>query len=99
MTSSILESITRSSIATIVGDILKRPFVERTIDRTELYLAEELFFLGTGWEIMPVASVDRLPIADGKVGSITSEIREAYADIVRGVDTRYPDWRTPVWEE
>lgn len=99
VTSSILESITRSSIATIVRDILKRPFVERTIDRTELYLAEELFFLGTGWEIKPVASVDHLPIADGKVGTITSEIRKAYADIVRGVDTRYPDWRTPVWEE
>ena len=99
VTGSILESITRNSIATIVQDILKRPFVERTIDRTELYLAEELFFLGTGWEIMPVASVDRLPIGNGRVGPITSEIRTAYADIVRGVDTSYPDWRTSVWEE
>ena len=99
ITSSILESITRDSIGVIVQDVLGRDWEERTIDRTELYLADELFFLGTGWEIMPVKSVDRLSVGDGTVGPVTQEIRVAYADITRGRDKRYPNWRTPVWKE
>jgi len=99
ITSSILESITRDSIGVIVQDVLGRDWEERTIDRTELYLADELFFLGTGWEIMPVKSVDRLSVGDGTVGPVTQEIRVAYGDITRGRDKRYPNWRTPVWKE
>jgi len=98
ITSSILESVTRDSIAKIARDVLGIRYEERTIDRTELYLADELFFLGTGWEIMPVKSVDRLTVGDGAVGRITQEVRIAYADIVRGTDQRYPEWRTPVWK-
>ncbi|MEE8593951.1 MAG: branched chain amino acid aminotransferase, partial [Candidatus Bipolaricaulota bacterium] len=81
----------------IARDVLGMRYEERTIDRTELYLADELFFLGTGWEIMPVKSVDRLTVGDGSVGRITQEIRITYADIVRSRDQRYPEWRTSVW--
>lgn len=98
VTSSILESITRETIATLTTDVLGIPFIEREIDRTELYLADELFFLGTGWEIMPVKSVDRLQVGTGSVGEITKAIRVAYADVVRGVDGRHNEWRTPVWK-
>ncbi|MFC2105315.1 branched-chain amino acid transaminase [Candidatus Bipolaricaulota bacterium] len=98
ITSSILESITRDSIAKIVRDVLDMRYEERTIDRTELYLADELFFLGTGWEIMPVKSVDRLTVGDGAVGRITQEIRLTYVDIVRSTNQRYPEWRTSVWK-
>jgi len=97
VTASILESITRDSIGRIVRETLNRPFVERTIDRTELYIADEIFFLGTGWEIMPVASVDRLPVGSGGVGPITIAVRDAYRRVVRGVDEHFPEWRTPVW--
>ena len=99
VTSSILESITRESIRTIVQEVLELDYEERTIDRTELYLADELFFLGTGWEIMPAKSVDRLPVGDGAVGPVTERIRLTYASIVRGEDHRYPEWRTPVWKD
>jgi len=98
ITGSILESITRDCIGTVVRDVLGREWVERTIDRTELYLADELFFLGTGWEIMPVKSVDRLTVGNGAVGDVTQEIRVAYAEIVRGIDKRHPEWRMPVWK-
>lgn len=97
ITSSILESVTRDTVIHIAREILNIPVEERVIDRTELYMADELFFLGTGWEIMPVASVDRLPVGDGKTGPTTRAIRKAYQEIVRGVDKRYPEWRTPVW--
>ena len=96
-TSSILESVTRTTIGTVVQEVLNRPWIERVIDRTELYLADEIFVLGTGWEIMPVVSVDRLTVADGQVGLATQDIRRAYRDTVRGVDKRHPEWRTPVW--
>jgi len=97
ITSNILESVTRDTVIHIAQEILNIPVEERVIDRTELYMADELFFLGTGWEIMPVASVDRLPVGDGKPGPTTQAIREAYQKIVRGIDKRYPEWRTPVW--
>ena len=97
ITSNILESVTRDTVIHIAQEILNIPVEERVIDRTELYMADELFFLGTGWEIMPVASVDRLPVGDGKPGPTTQAIREGYQKIVRGIDKRYPEWRTPVW--
>ena len=97
ITSSILESVTRDTVGRIVTEVLDIPFEERVIDRTELYICDELFFVGTGWEIMAVASVDRLPVGDGKAGPIGRAIRKAYGEIVRGIDTRYSQWRTPVW--
>ncbi len=96
-TASILESVTRDTVGCLVREGLGLPFVERTIDRTELYLAEEMFFMGTGWEIMPVASVDRIPLGTGAPGSVTARIRDAYASVVRGKDPRHPEWRTAVW--
>ncbi len=96
-TASILESVTRDTVGCLVREVLGLPFVERTIDRTELYLAEEMFFMGTGWEIMPVASVDRIPLGTGAPGSVTARLRDAYASVVRGKDPRHPEWRTAVW--
>ncbi|MFO8033656.1 MAG: branched-chain-amino-acid transaminase [Candidatus Bipolaricaulota bacterium] len=96
-TSSVLESVTRDTVAYIVRDVLGLPFVERHVDRTELYVAEEMFFMGTGWEIMPVASVDRLPVGEGAPGSVTASVRDVYAALVRGLEMRRPEWRTAVW--
>lgn len=98
ITSSILESVTRDTVGKIVTEVLDLPFEERVLDRTELYSCEELFFIGTGWEIMPVASVDRLSIGDGKPGPIGKAIRDAYGKIVRGIDSCHPEWCTPVWK-
>ncbi|MFC2108616.1 branched-chain-amino-acid transaminase, partial [Candidatus Bipolaricaulota bacterium] len=79
ITSSILESITRSTIISIAVEDLRLAVQERVIDRTELYLADEIFFLGTGWEIMPVASVDRLPVGTRAPGPVTKSIGDRYA--------------------
>ena len=97
ITSGILESITRDTVKVLVEEVLKIPFIERVVDRTELYLAEEVFFVGTGWEIKPVASVDRIVVNDGKVGEITSRIQVLYKKVVLGEDSRYTKWLTPVY--
>jgi branched-chain amino acid aminotransferase len=97
VTSGILESITRDTVLTLLSETLGIPFQEREVDRTELYAAEEVFFVGTGWEIMPVASVDRLPVGDGRTGRVARAVADAYRLAVTGEDPRHPEWRTPVW--
>jgi len=98
VTSGILESITRDTMFTLLEEVLGVPFEQREVDRTELYVADEVFFVGTGWEIMPVASVDRLPVGGGKAGPVTLRLADSYRKVVTGEDERHPEWRTPVWE-
>lgn len=94
-TDSILESITRLSIMQLAQD-MGIEVVERTMDRTELYIADEVFFCGTAAEITPVISVDRYTVGDGKLGPITGKLEQLFHDIVRGKEERYADWVTPV---
>ncbi|MFN8539155.1 MAG: branched-chain amino acid transaminase [Thermomicrobiales bacterium] len=95
VTDSILESITRSAIIELARD-LGVEVVERTIDRTELYIADEVFFCGTAAEITPVASVDRYTVGNGELGPITGQLEQKLHDIMRGKDSRYASWATPV---
>ncbi len=98
VTSDILESITRATlIEEIVPKALGQEVVEREIARTELYVADEAFFCGSGYEITPIVSIDRFPLGDGGIGLITRRLLGAYMDVVRGVDKRHPEWRTPVY--
>jgi branched-chain amino acid aminotransferase len=97
VTSGILESITRDTVLQLLAEELGIPCREREVDRTELYVADEVFFVGTGWEIMPVASVDRLPVGEGRSGPIAQAIADAYRRVVTGEDPRHSEWRTPVW--
>ena len=73
--------------------------VERDVDRTELYVADEIFFCGSGYEITPITSVDRLPVGDGQVGPITQRLFDTYLSLVRGEDKRYAAWRTPTYHK
>ena len=82
ITSDILESITRDNI-TLLRDELGLETEEREIDRSELFMAEEAFFCGTGWEVTPVIDVDGAPIGNGEVGPIVKRLQQAYLDIGR----------------
>ena len=97
ISSDILESITRTTLIEEIGPELGLDVVEREIDRTELYVADEAFFCGSGYEITPIVSIDRFPLGDGAVGSTTRRLLTAYMNVVRGIDTRRPEWRTPVY--
>jgi len=98
ISSDILESITRTTLIEEIGPELGLDVVEREIDRTELYVADEAFFCGSGYEITPIVSIDRFPVGDGKVGPITQRLSTAYMNVVRGIDQRFPEWRTPVYK-
>jgi branched-chain amino acid aminotransferase len=95
----ILESITRTTLIEYVcPQVLGMEVVERDIDRTELYVAEEAFFCGSGYEITPILSIDRFGLGSGDVGPVTKRISSAYLDLVRSADTRHPEWRTPMYK-
>ncbi len=95
----ILESITRTTlIEDLCPTVVGMEVHEREIDRTELYTADEVFLCGSGYEITPVTSVDRFPVGTGEVGPATLAISKAYMSLVRGMDTRHPEWRTPTYK-
>ncbi|HUG60323.1 MAG TPA: branched-chain amino acid transaminase, partial [Methylomirabilota bacterium] len=95
-TSGILESITRDALLTLTREVLGVPVEERAVDRTELYLADEVFTCGTAAEITPVVEIDRYPIGDGAIGPVTRRLEQAFHDVLRGREERYGHWRTPV---
>jgi branched-chain amino acid aminotransferase len=97
MTSDILESITRVTLLENICPDLGIDPVEREIARTELYVADEAFFCGSGYEITPIVSIDGFPLGNGKPGAITLRLLDAYMDIVRGADKRFTEWRTPTY--
>lgn len=96
-TNDILESITRQTVIELAREYLGLATVERDVDRTELILAEEVFCCGTGAEIMPVISVDRIIVGGGQPGAITQRLMEIYATIVTGKNNAHASWRTPVF--
>lgn len=99
LTSGVLESITRDTVLQLARDRLGLPIEERDVDRTELYLAEEVFYVGTGWEILPILAVDHHAVADGRMGDVTRRIERLYSAVVHGSDDTYRTWCTSVWSE
>lgn len=96
-TENILLGITRDTIMQVAQKELGIQVRERQIDRTELYIADEIFLCGTGAQIAPVIAVDHNPIGNGTVGEISQKLQDLYFDIVRGKNKKYKEWCTPVY--
>jgi branched-chain amino acid aminotransferase len=88
LSASILPGITRDTIIQIAKD-LGHPVVEKSLIRTDLYTADEVFFTGTAVEVTPVRSIDDHEIG---VGPVTLELQKAYADTVKGRTERWSHW-------
>ena len=97
VTAGILESITRATLIELVRHRLGIEVVERDIDRTELYVADEAFFCGTAAEILPIVGVDRYSIGGGQVGRFVRALQDLYFGVARGKDSEYAKWLTPVY--
>jgi branched-chain amino acid aminotransferase len=98
VTAGILESVTRDTLMVLAPE-LGLEVVEREIDRTELYVADELFFCGSAAEVTPIFSVDRIPVGSGEAGPRTQAMRAAYMATVRGERPDTRGWLTPVFAE
>ena len=92
VTDNILEGITRRSIIELAKNELGLTVVERSIDRTELFIAEELFMTGTAAQVVAVTRVDFRSVGTGVMGPVTTELRTRYEDILRGKNPKYARW-------
>jgi len=97
--SSILVGITRNTTIELARNELGIEVVERPIDRSELYLAEEAFLTGTAANITALNEVDHRQIGDGEIGEITKKLQKLYADVIRGRNQKYLRWCTPVYKK
>jgi branched-chain amino acid aminotransferase len=89
---NILEGITRRSIIAICREELGIPVVERAMDRSELYSADELFFTGSAVGVQYVTSLDRRTIGSGALGPIARRIIATYEKAIRNQDPRFASW-------
>jgi branched-chain amino acid aminotransferase len=89
---NVLEGITLDSVFTLAREELGIEIVERTIDRSELYVADEVFLTGTAAHLSPVTEVDRRSVGNGRVGPITARLQALFFDVIRGRNTKYASW-------
>ena len=96
VTDNILEGITRKSVIELARKELGLDVVERSIDRTEVFIAEELFLTGTAAQVTAVTKIDHRPVGTGVMGPIATKLRTIYEDILRGKNKKYEHWNVAV---
>lgn len=96
---NVLEGITVRTIKHLLTEEMGIEVVERNIDRTEVYLADEVFLCGTGVQFAAVTRVEHRPIGDGQMGPISRALRALQEDVLYGRLPKYRDWLTPVYME
>ena len=97
VTDDILEGITRGCVMELLRKELGIPVVERSIDRTELYVCDEVLLCGTAAQVTPVVEIDRRTVGNGDIGEVTRRVQAAYFAAVKGENPEYSDWLTPVY--
>jgi branched-chain amino acid aminotransferase len=98
-TADILESITRVTLMQLFREEMGITVKEQEIDRTQVYVADEAFFCGSGYEVTPILSVDRFPVGNGQAGPIAQGILRHYMRVVRGTTDKHAEWRTPMYQK
>jgi len=96
VTDNILEGITRRSVIELARNELGLEVRERSIDRTEVFISEEMFMTGTAAQIIAVTKIDHRPVGSGAMGPITTKLRTLYDDILRGKNNKYDQWNVAV---
>ncbi|MBC8098479.1 MAG: branched-chain amino acid transaminase [Armatimonadetes bacterium] len=97
ISANVLEGITRRTVIQLLRDDLGIDVVEREIDRTEVYIADEAFLCGTGVQIAAITRIEHRPIGTGVMGEITTRVRDYYMDVVSGRVSQYRAWLSPVY--
>jgi branched-chain amino acid aminotransferase len=92
---NILLGVTRDTVIQLARNEMGIETVEASVDRTELYLADEVFFTGTAAHVSPVLEIDHRLVGDGKIGNVTKELQRLYFDVIKGKNPKYLNWCTP----
>lgn len=97
VTYGILEGVTRDTLIRLFSEAHGLTVMQREIDRTELYVADEVFFCGSGKEVTPIGSIDHRKVGTGGMGPLTEKIKETYFDVAKGKRQGYGGWLVPVY--
>lgn len=96
---NILMGITRDTVMQLARKELGIETIERSLDRSELYIADEAFFTGTAAHVSPIIEIDERPVGNGKTGKITKKLQQLYFRVIQGKNPKYRDWCTPVYSK
>ena len=96
---NILLGITRDTVIQLAQEELGIETIERSIDRSELYTADEAFFTGTAAHVSPIIEVDERPVGSGGIGKLTKELQHLYFEVIKGKNASYLNWCTPVYSK
>jgi branched-chain amino acid aminotransferase len=97
VTDDILEGITRAQVKDLLVERTGRAVTERSIQRSELYMCDELLLCGTAALVVPVVSVDDRPVGNGAAGDLTRWLLDELRAVARRASRRRHDWTTPVY--
>jgi branched-chain amino acid aminotransferase len=98
ITDNVLEGITRDTIMDLARRELGLQVVERSIDRSELYICDELFLTGTAVGLAPIVRVDHRDVKKAEIGPIVRQLQKTYFDATRGRNILYRKWLLPVYK-
>jgi len=96
---NILEGITRRTTMELAREELGLEVVERSVDRSELFICDEFFMTGTAAQVTAITQVDHRKVGEGVMGPVTTQLRQLYNDVVRGKMKKYRHWNTPIYEK
>jgi branched-chain amino acid aminotransferase len=99
VTDDVLEGITRDQVKTLLAERTGRPVTERSLQRSELFVCDELLLCGTAALVVPVLVVDGRPVGDGAAGQVTRWLRGELRAIAGRTNGRHEAWTTPVYGE
>ena len=95
-TANILEGITRRTVMELAEKELKMPVVERQVDRTEIYICDEIIMTGTAVQLTAVTQIDHRPVGNGEMGPVATALRKVFGEVVRGNHPEYSHWNLEV---
>jgi branched-chain amino acid aminotransferase len=96
---NILMGITRDTVMQLARNEMGIETVERSIDRSELYVADEVFFTGTAAHVSPILEIDHRRIGNGEIGKVTKELQRLYFEVIKGKNPKYLYWCTPAYSK
>lgn len=94
-----LVGITRDTVIKLARNELGIETIERRLEHSELYVAEECFLTGTAANVTPVAEIDRRKIGNGEIGKITKKLQQIYFEVIQGNNPKYLEWCHPVYKK
>jgi branched-chain amino acid aminotransferase len=97
VTDDILEGITRGCVIELLRKELEIQVIERSIDRTELYVCDEVLLCGSAAQVTPVIEIDRRQVGNGEVGEVARRLQASYFSAVKGDNPTYSNWLTPIY--